>query len=142
MKALVVRQFSVLVQSAPDLEGQWTAHLLNWDVVTQGDSPNHAILMVLEALEMVIEADDEDDFDSDVRPSAPRDQWEIFERIQFFGNRISPADAKTLPATPSLAYALTISRVDKSARASHELVHTPPPFVVQALRDNDPKPNW
>lgn len=137
----MVRQFSVLVQPAPDVAGQWTAHLLNWDVMSQGDSPNHALLMVLEALQQVIEADDEDDFDSDCRPSAPAEAWKTFAEIQLHGTRISPADAGALPAAADLAYAATISRVEKKASDAMP-PHTPPPFVVQGLLENDQKPSW
>jgi predicted RNase H-like HicB family nuclease len=130
---LVVRQFSVLVQAARDVAGQWLAHCLNWDVVTQGDSPNHAIAMMCEALDLVIEADEDDDFDSSTRPAAPIELWREFSSIQNNGTRISPADANRLAAAPNLSYAITMLRV---AKAEPKLVDTLPQlFVVQGLRD-------
>lgn len=42
--------FRVVVYPAPDLEGQWVGHCLELDLVSQGDSPDHALRMVNEAV--------------------------------------------------------------------------------------------
>lgn len=39
----------VVLYPAPDLEGQWIAHGLETDVVTQGDSAEHALAMMADA---------------------------------------------------------------------------------------------
>jgi len=41
----------VVLYPAPDVEGQWIAHGLETDVVTQGDSPEHALAMMADALQ-------------------------------------------------------------------------------------------
>ncbi|MCL4822302.1 MAG: hypothetical protein KJ067_24505 [Vicinamibacteria bacterium] len=41
----------VVVYPAPDLADQWIAHGLETDIVTQGDSAEHALGMMAEALE-------------------------------------------------------------------------------------------
>jgi predicted RNase H-like HicB family nuclease len=41
----------VVIYPAPDIEGQWVAHGLETDVVTQGDSPEHALAMMADALQ-------------------------------------------------------------------------------------------
>jgi len=41
----------VVLYPAPDLEGQWIAHGLETDVVTQGDSAQHALAMMADALQ-------------------------------------------------------------------------------------------
>ena len=41
----------VVLYPAPDLEGQWIAHGLETDVVTQGDSAEHALAMMAGALQ-------------------------------------------------------------------------------------------
>ena len=41
----------VVLYPAPDLVGQWIAHGLETDIVTQGDSPEHALAMMADALE-------------------------------------------------------------------------------------------
>ncbi|MBI5479973.1 MAG: hypothetical protein HY906_13995 [Deltaproteobacteria bacterium] len=45
--------FRVVVYPAPDLKGQWIAHCLETDIVTQGESAEHAVAMMADALETV-----------------------------------------------------------------------------------------
>ncbi len=45
----------VLIYPAPDVEGQWIAHGLETDIVTQGDSPDHALEMMGDALKTTID---------------------------------------------------------------------------------------
>jgi hypothetical protein len=41
----------VVIYPAPDLRGQWIAHGLETDLVTQGDSAEHALAMMADALQ-------------------------------------------------------------------------------------------
>ena len=41
----------VVLYPAPDVRGQWIAHGLETDVVTQGDSAEHALAMIADALQ-------------------------------------------------------------------------------------------
>ena len=41
----------VVLYPAPDLPGQWIAHGLETDVVTQGDSAEHALAMMADAVD-------------------------------------------------------------------------------------------
>jgi hypothetical protein len=43
----------VVLYPAPDLKGQWIAHGLETDIVTQGDSAEHALAMMADALHAV-----------------------------------------------------------------------------------------
>ena len=43
----------VMLYPAPDLKGQWIAHGLETDIVTQGDSAEHALAMMADALNAV-----------------------------------------------------------------------------------------
>jgi predicted RNase H-like HicB family nuclease len=43
----------VVIRPAPDLPGQWVAHCLDIDVMSQGDSIHHALLMAYEATNIV-----------------------------------------------------------------------------------------
>ena len=43
----------VVLYPAPDLKGQWIAHGLETDIVTQGDSAEHALAMMADALHTV-----------------------------------------------------------------------------------------
>ena len=45
--------FRVVIYPAPDLKGQWIAHCLETDIVTQGESTQHALAMMADALETV-----------------------------------------------------------------------------------------
>ena len=69
-----------LVRRAVDLPGQWTAHCLELDVVTQGESVEHAIRMLAEASVMTLADDLEhgrDPFDR----RAPDEYWAELYRI-------------------------------------------------------------
>ena len=47
-------RFNVCAYAAPDLPGQWIGHCLELDLVTQGNSAQHAIEMLEEALVLVL----------------------------------------------------------------------------------------
>jgi hypothetical protein len=44
----------VLIRPAGDVANQWVAHCLQYDVVTQGTSPAHALDMIFEAVAIVL----------------------------------------------------------------------------------------
>ena len=48
-------RYRIVIYPAPDLKGQWIAHGLETDVVTQGDSPEHAIEMMGDAMKTLID---------------------------------------------------------------------------------------
>jgi len=65
----------VLVHPATDIEGEWVAHCLDYDVVSQGNSLEHALDMVIEATRLVLD----DDVRSGREPAerrAPSEMWE------------------------------------------------------------------
>ncbi len=41
----------VVLYPAPDVKGRWIAHGLETDIVTQGDSAEHALAMMADALQ-------------------------------------------------------------------------------------------
>jgi predicted RNase H-like HicB family nuclease len=49
-----MREFSILIHREPGLDDQWVAHCLDWDLVSQGDTPAHAMRMIAEAIALVI----------------------------------------------------------------------------------------
>lgn len=67
---------------APDVAGQWTAHCLDWDLVTQGDSEEHAWEMLREAVEMVVANDQEHGRNPFDRKRAPQKYWEQAQRVE------------------------------------------------------------
>ena len=65
----------VFVRPADDVAGQWVAHCLEFDVVTQGNSLAHALEMVVEAVSMVV-ADDLDAGRDPLARRAPPPCWD------------------------------------------------------------------
>ncbi len=48
-------RFNVFVIPAPDLPGQWVAQCIELDLVTQGNTSEHATVMLVEAIGLVAE---------------------------------------------------------------------------------------
>lgn len=78
--------FSVLIHPARDVPGQWIAHVLELDVVTQGNSVAHVFDMVEEAAKMVCA---ENERTAWVR--APEDDWLRFYEIMNDGTSFEEA---------------------------------------------------
>lgn len=134
-----MREFSILIRPAVDIKGQWIAHCLNWDLVTQGDSAQHAVVMTIEAIAIAIEEDEAAGLDPADRPSAPREAWDLFSRTQHTGTRISPADVNTLKASPGIVIAAVMYMESAGKRGAPERIASipgaPPPFMIAALQD-------
>jgi hypothetical protein len=74
-----VFNLTAMVEPAHDLPEQWVAHVLEFDVVTQGDSPFDAYRMAFEAAMMVAIDDASEGVDPLLR-RAPEKYWEGFYR--------------------------------------------------------------
>lgn len=72
---------SVLVSRAPDLPGQWIAHCLDLDLVTQGTSIEDALRMAKEMIHLTVEDDVERGLDPFERPMAPDEDWDRMLRV-------------------------------------------------------------
>lgn len=68
--------FWIVVRPSEQLEGQWVAHCLELDIVSQGNSIAHAFKMISEAVCMVIADDLEDNLDPRSRRPAPKEYWD------------------------------------------------------------------
>lgn len=75
---LATRNVWVLFDVAPDVPGLWTAHCLDWDLVTQGTSLAHAVAMMVELLALTVT---EDVLDGRHRDRAPTEDWQTLERV-------------------------------------------------------------
>lgn len=80
--------FWVLVASADDLPGQWVAHCLEYDIVTQGNSPKHAIEQLGEAVSMCLTEDLNDGHDPSERPRAPDEYWDRLSVLMTEGEKL------------------------------------------------------
>ena len=83
---LKVYDLWVMIEPAHDVPGQWVAHCLSLDVVTQGNSAKHAFQMVVEAVTMTLA----DDLCHDVDPlarRAPEEFWTELDELRKKGLR-------------------------------------------------------
>jgi len=86
----------VLIYPAPDLAGQWVAHCLDLDLVSQGSSATHALEMIAEAVQLSVQwAIEEGRPPLEMRP-APAEEWDRFEK-----NKIAVTRILHLPQMPS-----------------------------------------
>lgn len=135
-----MREFSVLIRPAPELEGQWVAHCLNWDLVSQGSSPSHAASMIAEAILLAIREDAEAGLDPAQRRPAPHEYWELFSKTQYNGTRIASADVDRLPVSESVVIAAVMYLDSVSPRPEREAYPTPAlprPFMIAELQNQN-----
>jgi len=133
---LELREFSILIRQEAGLEGQWIAHCLNLDLVSQGNSPSDAVRMILEATSIAVIDDMKEGLDPAGRSSAPKDLWDLFARTQQSGTRIAAADVDRLAASRTLVVALIacIHVAEERAEGSDRL---PPPFMIADLQNGE-----
>lgn len=138
-----MREFSVLIRREVGLEGQWVSHCLNWDLVSQGDSPAHALRMIAEAVIATISGDVADALDPDDRPAAPTELWDSFRAVLQNGTRISAADVDTLAKQlgQTVIAAVMYLQAPRLTDANNALATAPPPFMIAALQPVDPRTN-
>jgi predicted RNase H-like HicB family nuclease len=67
----------VVLYPAPDVKGQWIAHGLETDIVTQGDSAEHALAMMADALQTLAGQQALRRRPALRLPPAPREVWDL-----------------------------------------------------------------
>jgi predicted RNase H-like HicB family nuclease len=78
----------VLIERSVDIDG-WVGHCLEFDIVSQGDSPQHALAMVKEATGICLLDDLNDGVDPEsVRERAPTECWEALYELMKRGDRV------------------------------------------------------
>ena len=150
--------FPILVTPSESLAGQWIAHCLPLDVVTQGESIQHAFAMAGEAVWRVVVDDLEHGRDPLARASAPPEDWEPLHEALSSGRPLSTLQPERVKAAvsfirisvPADALPESASRVDRPDREEHSSIEIdssddaypapdielmPPPWQVAALRD-------
>lgn len=86
-----------LIEPATDIPGQWVAHCLSLDVVTQGDTVGNALLMLQEAVIICVvhyKAMKRDPLTS--RTSTPETDWKRYTRAVAKGEQRDAEDAETV----------------------------------------------
>lgn len=77
-----VFQYWVKLAPAPDVPGEWVAHCLDFDVVTQGRSLPHTMVMAREAV-MLVALDDLEQVHDPTDRRAPKEFWtEMYQVLQ------------------------------------------------------------
>jgi predicted RNase H-like HicB family nuclease len=100
----------VLIQPAADLPGQWVAHCLQGDVMSQGSSPAEARDSLVEAFQIVFEHEVEHGRNPFERRSAPEECWAAWKHVMQNGRPVSFAEAEQR-ATAAVAYIATMMTV-------------------------------
>lgn len=95
----------ILLYEAPDVPGTWIAHDTDVDVVTQGESLDHALEMVKEAKTICVEADREAGLD----PAGRRVYPEVRLHCKPMANVPS---VRTVSPMPSPEYTVRSSAFD------------------------------
>ena len=136
-----MREFSVLIHSAEDVPGQWIAHCLNWDLISQGDSPSHAAKSMAEVIVLAIDEDASEGLRADDRGPAPATYWDVFRRTQQDGARVAAGDVDRLAKKSRLVVAAVMyletltPRRRLSLDPDEDFPSAPPAFMIAALED-------
>jgi predicted RNase H-like HicB family nuclease len=83
----------IVVEPAEDIPGLWVSHCLDFDVISQGETPQDAIDAVTEAVAMTVV----DDLHSDLDPSerrAPAEFWDRLVHILKHGDQVKLSEFK------------------------------------------------
>ena len=86
-----------VIERAADVPGEWVGHCLDFDVVTQGRSLQHAFEMLMEAVGMVVV----DDLEASRQPRdrrAPQVYWDRLTRMLDHAKKLPPGEP--LPQDP------------------------------------------
>jgi hypothetical protein len=106
--------FWALFYPSEELPKQWIAHCLNLDIVTQGNSLKHAINMLLEAVQLILE----DQRDICKYEMAPREDWKKLSKVISKG-KLTDFTSQTIRTTskqPTVAAILSVPTATKSQR--------------------------
>jgi predicted RNase H-like HicB family nuclease len=100
--------YSVWVTIKPfrTAKGQWVGHCLDFDVVSQGNSPDEALKMTMEATEMVV-ADDLDASRDPLERRAPERYFASLASIISTGQKV-PLDLAMSDRSGARIYALSL----------------------------------
>jgi len=88
----------VVAKPAEDVPGEWVAHCLEFDVVTQGRNARHAFEMASEAVAMVISDDLKASRDPSLR-RAPKSFWDELYAMIPRAKAIDPTNRETVLET-------------------------------------------
>lgn len=120
-----------LIQPAETIPGEWVAHCLHLDVVSQGRSIEHALDMLREALEMIVSDDIAQGLDPLDRHKAPDEDWLTLASVIKNGRPLAGVPDKA--RVTAAAVPLHIIRPHVEAIDGEDTVQLPEPWVITAL---------
>jgi len=97
---------SVVIERAPDMEGVWVAHCLDFDILSQGTSIAEAAQAVHEAVSVMLEDDFQRGLDPTQREAAPPECWERLNLVRRRGRSL-----KSLTAEERARVALVVTQM-------------------------------
>lgn len=114
--------FRVCVYSSPDIKGVFVAHCLELDLIGEGKTPKKAIIELIQAVEIQIEACENP---SQFFFPAPAFVWQQFKQAHNAGRAILQRIIKqAIQKTSQLAYAPTFQNVAASSSVPQQYVQT------------------
>ena len=152
MSTLRTHNFWFVIRKADDVLGEWTAHCLELDVVTQGRSIDHAVEMLFEACMMVLAEDIENRRDWSER-RAPEEHWiELWTMLED-AERIDRDKLAELTADDSvsivvgqfvirilpLSAAVSARTCDSPSREAQSMAERPPPITSSSTPPIPPR---
>ena len=127
--------FWALFWPSKDVDGQWVAHCLNFDIVSQGNSLMHARDMLIEAVALSLMDDFEAGRDPIARPSAPKEYWDKMKHVLEKGERVKFSE---VPTKGSITVATVIGleiRIEKREVQipNSKDIEIPPAYLIDAM---------
>lgn len=126
----------VYARPAPDVPGQWEIHCLDMDVVSMGNSLQHALAMLVEGLFMVI-IDDRKNGRDPLARRAPEEEWKPMWDV-FYSAKAKPvtseADLDISGAEVALQMEMILEPRSAAARGSEAPPSVPSSAPVQPRR--------
>jgi hypothetical protein len=135
---LAETNLSVLVTPSSSVPGQWVAHCLNLNIVTQGDSIQHALMMAREAVGQVVADDLLHGLDPLERPAADPECWKMVAEIHHQGLALTTVQdpSRIRAALASLRVVVPTEALPHHARPEEiEVEMMPPAWQLAALSE-------
>jgi len=117
----------IIVEPAEDIPGVWVAHCLEFDVISQGENPHHAIDSVTEAVAMTVVDDLHNGLDPNER-RAPAEYWDRLAQVLKHGSQVSLSEV-TGDANVVLATQVTLvfeRRLQQNSAEAFSQFNVPP----------------
>jgi predicted RNase H-like HicB family nuclease len=134
----------LVISRAKDVPGEWVAHALEFDVVTQGSSAEQAREMAIEAVRMVLEEDLREGRDPFAH-RAPEDCWQPLLQIWTHGHPITTGEFTERLHASDEASVFAVQMVFTPKTANELKGRSVPPlgyaaYVAPALYGSAPAP--